>query len=161
MRGEKLPKLLEISLRRNDDPARSHDRLGDEPGDGVGSFPVHEVFDLLHQPVGELFLRLAGFSVAVVMRARHMHHVFDRQIEIRVNRRQTGEAARRHRYSVIALDPADEFFLRGTSPHVIAVPGELHLHVVGFRARGAEQYFRRLARHELLQLFGKLDRQIV
>ena len=56
--------LLEIALRRDDRAARSHDRLGEECGDRLGSFRFNEAFERSGHARRELALALAHLVAA-------------------------------------------------------------------------------------------------
>ena len=70
--------LLEVSLRRDQDPARAHDRFGDESAYRVRTLALDQALDLGDQPVGELLLRPTSVAEALEMRARDVDHVAHR-----------------------------------------------------------------------------------
>ena len=63
---------LEVAGRRHQHAARAHHRLGDEGGHGLGPFGQDGLLQLLREAAGEVLLRLAGFGIAVVVRAVHV-----------------------------------------------------------------------------------------
>jgi hypothetical protein len=95
------------------------------------------------------------------MRAACVQHARDRQVEIDVVVRQTGERCRCDRHAMIGALAADDLLLVRAAERVVHVPDELHLAVVCFRTGIAEEHFRDRDRRDLLQLFGKLDCRVV
>jgi hypothetical protein len=150
-----------VVCRRDDDAASPHDRLGDEGGDRFGALALDQLVEFGGHAGGELVLGLALGAEAVEVRARREDHVLDRQVEVGVHRRQAGQGARGDGDAVIGLDAADDLLLFGLPAGVVVVPGELHLHVVGLRAAGAEQHLRGRAGGQLLELLRQLDDVVV
>src|SRR5262245_19366123 len=75
--------------------------------------------------------------------------------------RQAGERGGRNGDAVISLEPADDLLLLRTADGIVVVPDELHLAVIGFRARRAEEDLRDRYRRDLLELLGELDGRVV
>ena len=74
--------LLPIALGRHDDAAGAHHGLADEGGDRVGPLLADHLVELLGEARREGLLALAREAVAPIMRAGHMLHHRQRQVEI-------------------------------------------------------------------------------
>ena len=155
--GEHRIDLGEIAFGRDDDAARPHDRFGDEGRDRIGSLLLDQVVEILRHAIGELVFALARFGEAVMMRARRVQDVGDRQIETTMHPRQASKRGAGDGDAVIGALARDDLLLFRPSFGIVHIPGELDLHVIGFRARPAEQHFRGGAGCYLLQLLRQLD----
>ena len=82
MAFEHLLDFLEIAHRRGDHPAGTHQRLGKEGANGVGTFTLDQCFQLGGQAGGEGFFALAWQPLAVIVRAGDMQEAGERQAEI-------------------------------------------------------------------------------
>jgi hypothetical protein len=159
--GEHGVDLGVIVRGRNNHAPCPHDRLGDEGGNRIRPLALDHIVEVLGHAGGELLLALARQRVAVVMRAGGMQDIGDRQVEVGLHIGQAGERARGDGYAVIAAQPRDDLLLLRLGSRIVVVPSELHLHVVGFGARGTKQDLGSANRHDLLELLGKLDRHVV
>ena len=74
--------FLEVGLRRHDDAAGAHDRLGDEGRNRFRVLPHDQRFELIGEPRGELFLGLAILGEAVMVRAAGMEEARQGKVEI-------------------------------------------------------------------------------
>ena len=86
-----------VALRRDDDAAGAHHRLGDEGGDRVRALALDQVAQRLHHARQELGLALAVLAEAVVMRAVGVQHAVDRQVPADVVVGQAGQRRRHDR----------------------------------------------------------------
>ena len=68
------------------------------------------------------------------MRTLDVQYVGDRQIEIAVVVRQSGEACASDGYAVVRLAAADNLLLRRTSEGIVVIPDQFDDRVVGFRS---------------------------
>ena len=152
---------LVVARGRHHDAARAHDRLGDEGRHGLGAFGADQVVQFAGQPFDELVFRLAGFRLAVVMRAGDVEDPRQREIETLVEGRQAGKAARAERRAVVGPPAADDLLLLGSAQGVVVVPGELDLRLVRVGARDAEERLGVGDRGHLPQLLRQRHRRFV
>ena len=101
----------EVGLRRHDDAARAHHRLGDHRRDRVGSLALDQVLQRLRQARDEVRLALALGAEAVVMRAIGMQDAVDRQVEAVVVAGKAGQRGGHDGDAVIGLDARDDLLL--------------------------------------------------
>ncbi len=94
------------------------------------------------------------------MRTVGVQHTRHRQVEIAVIGGQARERGGSDRDAVIAADTRNEFLLRAPQ-RIVVVPDELHLLVVGFRARAAEEHFRGRMRRDGLEALGRFRRALM
>src|SRR5262249_30053453 len=74
----------EVSLRRHDDAARTHDRLSDECGDRLRPLADNHRFEFGRKPGRELLFGLAWKGKAIVMRTARVKNARNRKIEVGV-----------------------------------------------------------------------------
>jgi hypothetical protein len=130
---------VSIGLRRHNHAAGAHHRLGNESGDGVGAFLDDQRVKLGGKPRGKIFLALAVLGKTVMMRAAGVEEAGQRQVEVAMVGRQSGQRSGNDGNAVIALDAADDLLLVRPAERIVEIPDELNLSVVGLRARVAEE----------------------
>ena len=83
---------------------------------------------------GEVQLALARLGVLPIVRAQRVADLRQRQVERLVEQRQAREAAGHQAGAVIAALARDDLLLLGQAAHVVVVPDQLDLGLVGVRA---------------------------
>ena len=153
--------LREIGPRRHDDAARAHYRLGNERSDRIRPFLDNQCVKFGGEPGGEVFLGLAVFGEAVIMRTAGVQKAAQRNVEIAMIAFKAGQRGGRDGNAVIGLQPADDFLFERKPAGIVEIPDELDLGVVCFRAGIAKEHLRDRYRCDLLELLGKFDARIV
>jgi len=147
-----------VAGRRHHHPARAHQRLADEGGDGARALAFDHRFQLGQQAGGERGFRLALQPEAVEMRAGQMHDRDRRQVEIAVVVGQAGQAARGDGDAVITLGAGEELLLGRAAKRVVHVPDQLDHGVIRLGARVGVEHPGQRFRADLHQLLGQPDR---
>ena len=106
-------------------------------------------------------LAFAGLSVLPMVGAIGVQHAGNRQIEIRMKDAEARETGCRNGSAVIAALAGDELLALGLAAHVVVIPGELDLRVVGFRAGVGEEHLGGRHRGQGLDLLGQRDCRLV
>ena len=154
--------LCEVAGRRNDHPARTLHRLGEEGSDGVGALAGDDGFEVGDQPIDHLFVGLARMGRVIEAWAAGAQHACDRQVEVGMVVGQAGEACRHDGDAVIAALACNQLFLLGFAKRIEVVPDHLDRGIVRLGAGVGKQ---RLVHAEMTghgeQTFGQLDRRLV
>ena len=153
--------LRVVAVGRDDYAGDAHHGLGDEGGDGLRTFGTDQVVEFVGEARGEVVLGLAFVGFPVVVRCAGVQHAGNRQVEVRMERGEAGEAAARHRDPVVAGPARDDLLAFRLADDVVVVPHELHLGVVGVGARQSEEHATGVERHHALELLRKQDARLM
>ena len=103
----------------------------------------------------------AGLRLPVVVGRGGMQDRADRQVESGVEDGKAGEAARDHAASVVAPVAGDDLLLPWPADHVVVVPDQLHLGLVGIGAGEAEVHLAHVVRRQPQDAVGEADGRLV
>ena len=125
---------LEVTFRGELKSARAGDRVDHHGGDGLGPFRQDQILYLLEEARGVGLLVLARRHGAEHVGSIDLEEALERHVESHLQRREAGEARRRHGGAVVAPHTGDDLLLLGPAERVVVVPDQLDDGVVGFGA---------------------------
>ena len=158
-----LPHPLEVPGRRREAAAGVLHRLEEDRRDRLGVLAQDRPLDLIGRPEAELLFRPLGREVgrAVDVRVRHPDAAGRQRLEVVLDRGQAGDRERAHRRAVVGVLAA-EHLVPGRLADALEVRlGQLPGRLDGLGARGGEEHLVQVARGELGQPRGELDRRRV
>jgi hypothetical protein len=132
-----FPQLAEVLRRRHQDPPGSLDRLGDHGGNGLGSFPLDHLLDVVRAQeltVREVLLELAAEAVG----HRGGHEVRLGLIEGVIGRKGRG-ASGGSRDAVIGPAARQHLLALVVAAHRVIQAGDAEVGLVGIGATGGEE----------------------
>ena len=149
--------FVEVGFRRDDDPARRHDRLGDKPGDSLVIFALDGFLEFLGESRCEVGFAFSVVPAPVGIGTGDMDEAFQRQVEVFVQHVQTGEAGGCEGDAVIAALARNNLLFVGEPPRVVVIPEKFDLLIVCFGAGTAKEDFGCRMRRDGFESFGEFD----
>ena len=127
-----------VAFGRRHDAAGAEDGLADEGGDGFRSLGQDQLLQLGRAVLGEVLLALGRVLAAEVVGRFRVQDRRPRQVEGLVEELQAGQGAGHDAGAVIAAPARDDLLFLRPAQHVVVVPDQLDVGLVGVRAREAE-----------------------
>ena len=130
--------LLPVAGRRRHDAAGAEDRLADEGGDRVRPLGQDHLLELVGAVLRELLLAHRAVGAAEIIGRLGVQDRRARQVEGVVEEVEAGQRAGHDARAVIAAPARDDLLLLGPAEHVVVVPDQLDVGLVGVGAGQAE-----------------------
>ena len=154
-----LAQPLQIALGRGQDPGRARHRLDDHRGDGRGVVQRDDPLERVGEMGAPFRLALGeGLMLAIIGRGKMIDAGQQRTEELAIVDHAADRNAAEADAMIGAL-AADQTLARALSAHVVIGERDLERRVAGLGARIAKEHMIEIARRELGQARGELERQ--
>ena len=154
-----LAQALEIALGRRQDAGRARHRLDDHRGDGRGVVQGDDALERVGEMAAPFRLALGERLMLAVIGRRQMIDAGEQRAEELAVVDHAADRDAAEADAVIAALAADQALARALSAHVVVGERDLERRVDGFGARIAEEHVIEIARRELGDARGELERQ--